>query len=224
MDSISHLLEQIRWFFSEPGIEAVIRWGGYGVLFAIVFAETGLLVGAFLPGDSLLVTAGVMASRGVLDIGWLNAALIAAAIIGDTTGYWIGRKAGKSLFNRPKSRLFNPEHLRKTHAFYERHGGKTIVIARFMPVARTFAPVVAGMGEMTYQRFLFFNVIGGAFWVASMTLLGYKLGKEANLKLVIPAVVFISILPGIIAFVKAKLDARRARSSADALTPSSPAH
>jgi membrane-associated protein len=218
------IIDTIRYYFSDEGIREVILWGGYAVLFAIVFAETGLLVGFFLPGDSLLVTAGVIAARGHLDIWVLNALLIAAAIIGDTVGYWIGRKTGKRLFNRPKSFFFNPDHLRKTQAFYEKHGGKTIVIARFMPIARTFAPVVAGMGEMEYRRFISFNVFGGIFWVSSMTLIGYFLGDRFPLKVVIPVVVVISILPGIIAFAKARYDARRARASASALTPSSPAH
>src|SRR5215510_13592408 len=122
-------------------------------LVLIVFAETGLLVGFFLPGDSLLVTAGLFAARGDLDIVWLNLALMAAAIVGDATGYWIGNRTGKALYSRPNSLLFRREHLIRTHEFYEKHGGKTIVIARFMPILRTFAPVVAGAAEMTYRRF-----------------------------------------------------------------------
>jgi len=176
---------------------------------AIVFAETGLMVGFFLPGDSLLVTAGVFAASGQLDIVWLNALLITAAIVGDTVGYWIGRKAGPALFNRPRSRFFNPAHLRRAHDFYEKHGGKTIILARFMPIVRTFAPVVAGMGQMNYRRFIAFNVFGGMGWVLSMTLIGYYLGHFAwvrkNIEIVILIVVFLSILPGIIAFVREKM-------------------
>ena len=176
---------------------------------AIVFAETGLMVGFFLPGDSLLVTAGVFAAAGQLDIVWLNALLITAAIVGDTVGYWIGRKAGPALFNRPRSRFFNPAHLRRAHDFYEKHGGKTIILARFMPIVRTFAPVVAGMGQMNYRRFIAFNVFGGMGWVLSMTLIGYYLGHFAwvrkNIEIVIVIVVFLSILPGIIAFLREKL-------------------
>jgi membrane-associated protein len=161
-------------------------------------------VGFFLPGDSLLVTAGVFAAAGKLSILWLNVLLIAAAIVGDTVGYWIGRKAGPALFNRPRSRFFNPAHLRRAHDFYEKHGGKTIILARFMPIVRTFAPVVAGMGKMEYRRFLSFNVFGGILWVLSMTLIGYYLGQfpwvKKNIEIVIVIVVFLSILPGVIAW------------------------
>src|ERR1700682_1189795 len=170
---------------------------------AIVFAETGLMVGFFLPGDSLLVTAGVFAATGQFHILWLNVILITAAIVGDTVGYWIGRKAGPALFKRPRSRFFNPAHLRRAHDFYEKHGGKTIVLARFMPIVRTFAPIVAGLGGMEYRRFLSFNVVGGALWVLSMTLIGYFLGQipgvKEHIEIVILIVVFLSILPGIIA-------------------------
>jgi membrane-associated protein len=200
-------------FFSKLGeLEELIRWGGYTVLFIIVFAETGLLVGFFLPGDSLLVTAGVFAARGHLDLLLLNVLLIVAAITGDTVGYWIGRKTGPALFSREKSRLFNPEHLRKTHGFYERHGGKTIVIARFMPIARTFAPVVAGMGAMDYRRFISFNVFGGIFWVTSMTGIGYFIGDRFPLKFVVPIVIFISILPGIIEYIRHRRRAAKVSS------------
>jgi membrane-associated protein len=150
MDSIVDLLQNLR----PEHLEDLIRWGGYTALILIVFAETGLLVGFFLPGDSLLVTAGILAAKGQLDMWLLNGALIAAAIAGDTVGYWIGRKSGPKLFQRERSFFFRPEHLRTTHEFYERHGGKTIVIARFMPIVRTFAPVVAGIGTMQYRRFL----------------------------------------------------------------------
>jgi len=129
--------------------------------------------------------------------------------VGDTVGYWIGRKAGPALFKRPRSRFFNPAHLRRAHDFYEKHGGKTIILARFMPIVRTFAPVVAGMGQMNYRRFVAFNVFGGAGWVLSMTLIGYYLGHFAwvrkNIEIVILIVVFLSILPGIIAFLREKM-------------------
>jgi membrane-associated protein len=187
-------------------VETLVRVGGLTAMTAIVFAETGLMVGFFLPGDSLLVTAGVFAAAGHLNIGTLNVVLVIAAIVGDTVGYWVGRKAGPALFKRPKSRFFNPAHLRRAHDFYEKHGGKTIIIARFMPIVRTFAPVVAGMGQMNYRRFLSFNVFGGLLWVLSMTLIGYYLGHFAwvrkNIEVVIVIVVFLSILPGIIAFAR----------------------
>ena len=171
MEWLRHLLHQVT------DVETLVRVGGLSAMTIIVFAETGLLVGFFLPGDSLLVTAGVFAGTGQLNILHLNLILIAAAILGDTVGYWFGRKTGPALFTRPKSLLFNPAHLKRAHDFYERHGGKTIVLARFMPLVRTFAPIVAGWAQMPYRRFLAFNVFGGALWVLSMTLIGYFLGQ-----------------------------------------------
>jgi membrane-associated protein len=207
MEWLKHLFHQLT------DVETMVAVGGLSVMTAIVFAETGLMVGFFLPGDSLLVTAGVFAAAGQLNILWLNVLLIAAAIAGDTVGYWIGRKAGPALFNRPRSRFFNPAHLRRAHDFYEKHGGKTIIIARFMPIVRTFAPVVAGMGKMEYRRFLSFNVFGGALWVLSMSLIGYYLGHFAwvkkNIEIVIVIVVFVSILPGIIAYARERWKKRR---------------
>jgi membrane-associated protein len=204
-------LELIQDFFRTLyNVPELIRLGGMAGLIAIVFIETGLMVGFFLPGDSLLVTAGLFAAKGDLDIVWLNVALIVAAILGDATGYWIGYRAGKALYSRPNSFFFRREHLIKTHEFYERHGGKTIVIARFMPIIRTFAPVVAGAAEMTYRRFAAYNVIGGIGWVLSMTLTGYLLGRsvpeiDKHIHLVVAVVIFLSLLPGIIAYVRARL-------------------
>jgi membrane-associated protein len=211
------MLATMEWFrnlFHQlTDVETLVRLGGLSAMTFIVFAETGLLVGFFLPGDSLLVTAGVFAGTGQLDIVRLNAVLVVAAIAGDTVGYWFGRKTGPALFKRPKSLLFNPDHLRRAHDFYEKHGGKTIVLARFMPIIRTFAPIVAGMGQMSYRRFLFFNVFGGALWVLSMTLIGYFLGQvpgvREHIEIVIITVIFLSILPGIIAFLKEWLKNRR---------------
>jgi len=158
-------------------LDALIQWGGYILLVAIVFTETGLLVGLFLPGDSLLITAGLLAGAGILNIWWLNALLIAAAIVGDSTGYAIGARLGPRIFTREKSLLFNPKHVERTQRFYEKYGPKTIVIARFVPIIRTFAPVLAGVGAMRYRRFLTYNVVGGIGWVASMTGAGYVLGQ-----------------------------------------------
>ena len=193
-------------FHKLTDVENLIRVGGLTAMTAIVFAETGLMIGFFLPGDSLLVTAGVFAALGQLNIWAVNGLLIVAAIVGDTVGYWFGRRVGPALFRRPKSLLFNPDHLRRAHDFYEKHGGKTIIIARFMPIIRTFAPIVAGMGEMEYRRFLSFNVFGGLFWVISMTGIGYFLGQipgvRDHIEVVIVVVVFLSILPGIIAFAR----------------------
>jgi membrane-associated protein len=212
-------MEWFRHIFHQvTDVETLVRVGGITAMTIIVFAETGLLVGFFLPGDSLLVTAGVFAGTGQLNILHLNAILIAAAIFGDTVGYWFGRKTGPALFTRPKSLLFNPKHLKRAHDFYEKHGGKTIVLARFMPIVRTFAPIVAGMGNMPYRRFLGFNVFGGSLWVLSMTLIGYFLGQipgvKEHIEIVIITVVFLSILPGIIAATKEWLKGKRERASA----------
>lgn len=203
-------MELIQNFFENVyNVEAVIRWGGMLALIAIVFTETGLMVGFFLPGDSLLVTAGLFAAKGDLDIWILNVALSFAAISGDTVGYWIGAKTGRRIFSKEKSLFFARDHLLKTKAFYEKHGGKTIIIARFMPFVRTFAPVVAGVGEMRYRRFIAYNIFGGIGWVASMTLIGFWLGQnipeiDRHIHKVVAVVIFLSILPGIFEFVRAR--------------------
>lgn len=196
--------DAFRTLYNVPEL---IRIGGLAGLILIVFAETGLMVGFFLPGDSLLVTAGLFAARGDFDIVWLNLALIAAAVLGDATGYWIGHRAGRALYSRPNSFFFRREHLIRTHAFYEKHGGKTIVIARFVPIIRTFAPVVAGTAAMTYRRFAIYNVMGGIGWVTSMTLTGYFLARvipdvDKHLHLVVACVIFLSLLPGIVAWLR----------------------
>ena len=183
-------------------------WYGYALLFGIVFAETGLLVGFFLPGDSLLFTVGMVAGAGHLDVVTIILLLTAAAIIGDGVGYFLGRKAGPLVFNRPNSRLFRKEHLQRTREFYEKHGGKAIVYARFVPIIRTFAPFVAGVGNMSYQRFLSFNVFGGIGWVALMTMLGYWLGGwevvRRNFEKVILGIIFISVMPIVFEYFKNK--------------------
>jgi membrane-associated protein len=181
-------------------VESLVRVGGVAGLTTIVFIETGLLVGFFLPGDSLLVTAGLFAARGDLDVSTLIICLSLAAILGDTLGYNIGASTGPRLFSRPDSLLFNRKHLMTTKEFYERHGPFTIVIARFVPIVRTFAPVVAGVGAMTYKRFIAYNVIGGIGWVLSMILGGYFLGQlipniHKNIDKVIVVVIFLSLLP-----------------------------
>lgn len=181
-------------------------WWGYGLLFAIVFAETGLLVGFFLPGDSLLFTVGVVAGAGGLNIFAINLALMVAAIVGDAVGYLLGRHTGARVFDRPDSRFFKREHLIRTHEFYEKHGGKTIIYARFIPIIRTFAPFVAGVAGMSYPRFLSFNIFGGIGWVFSMTMLGYWLGNvevvRAHFEKVILGIIFVSVLPVVFELVK----------------------
>ena len=181
-------------------LDDLIRWGGYAVLVAIVFTETGLFVGFFLPGDSLLITAGLVAAAGGLDIWWINALLIVAAVTGDSVGYAIGWRLGPRLFTRPKSLLFNPRHVERTREFYARHGAKTIVIARFVPIIRTFAPVVAGVGQMEYRRFVFYNVAGGVGWVTTMTWAGYLLGRmipnvSRYIHVVVGIVIVLSVIP-----------------------------
>ena len=170
-------MESIADFFRHLGsLDELIRWGGLLVLVIIVFAETGLLIGFFLPGDSLLITAGLFAARGDLSIGWLLVSLTLAGILGQAAGYWIGYKAGPHLFARPDSRLFRREHLVKTQAFYEKHGGKAVVLSRFVPIVRTFVPVISGVAQMPFSRFMLYNVLGGIGWVFSMCLIGYILG------------------------------------------------
>jgi membrane-associated protein len=196
-------------------------WYGYAMLFAIVFAETGMLVGFFLPGDSLLFTVGVVAGAGGLDIVTVNILLIAAAIIGDSVGYSLGRRAGPHVFNRPDSRFFKRAHLERTHAFYEKHGGKTIIYARFVPIVRTFAPFVAGVAEMNYARFLSFNIFGGIGWVFGLTMLGYALGNvpivRGNFEKVILGIIALSLMPILIETIKHRRQAASAaRSAAEA--------
>jgi len=183
-------------------------WLGYAALFAIVYSETGLLVGFFLPGDSLLFTVGVVAGAGRLNIVLVNALLMAAAILGDSTAYLLGRQTGPRIFSRPDSRLFKQEYVTRTNAFYRKHGGKTIVYARFVPIVRTFAAFIAGVGRMPYFKFLPFSICGGVGWIFMMTTLGYELGGvpfiRRNFDKVILAIVFLSLLPTLIQIVKSR--------------------
>ena len=187
---------------------AMTGWWSYGLLFGIVFAETGLLMGFFLPGDSFLFTVGVVAGAGQLDIIGINLLLIAAAILGDATGYFIGRRTGPVIFSRPDSKLFRREHLIKTQEFYDKHGGKTIIYARFVPIIRTFAPFIAGVAGMPYSRFVLFNVVGGIGWVVSMTMAGYFLGNvpfvRRHFEKVVIGIVLVSVLPLVFEFWKAR--------------------
>ena len=223
MESIIDLLLQAKDYLNP---KIMIDWmlNTFGVyvyvaLFFVIFAETGLAVGFFLPGDSLLVVAGLFAAAGKLNLWLMLVLLIIAAIVGDAVGYYSGRKVGPAIFSRPRSRFFNPDHLRKAHKFYEKHGGKTIVIARFVPIVRTFAPIVAGAAAMPYRQFLFFNVFGGIFWVTSMLFAGYFLGGlveqfvrnvfgvenfllQDHIDKVVIVVVFLSILPIIIEWLR----------------------
>jgi membrane-associated protein len=194
-------------------------WLGYATLTAIVFAETGLLMGFVLPGDSLLFTIGVVAGAGQLKLGVIILLLICATMLGDWCGYLLGRQAGPAIFNRPDSRFFKQEYLRRTEAFYERHGGKTIIYAKFVPIIRTFAPFVAGVAKMRYARFLSFDIFGGIGWVCSMTVLGYLLGElpfvRRNFEKFVLLVIFVSILPIILQ----ALRSRTARKPGPELAP-----
>lgn len=195
-------MEIIQEFFSNLyRFDELIRWGGYTVLVLIIFSETGLLAGFFLPGDSLLVTAGLIAAvESTVNIWLLNIFLSAAAIAGDSFGYWIGYHIGPRIFSRDDSIFFHKNHLIRTQKFYEKYGAKTIVLARFVPIVRTFAPTVAGVGRMAYKRFLFYNIAGGVSWVMSMTLTGFFLGRsipniEKQIHWVILIVIVLSFLP-----------------------------
>ena len=177
-------------------------WLGYATLTAIVFTETGLLVGFVLPGDSLLFTIGVVAGAGQLNLPVMIGLLIVACLLGDWCGYLLGRRAGPAIFNRPDSRFFKQEHLQRTHAFYEKHGGKTIIYAKFVPVIRTFAPFVAGVANMRYRSFVSFDVFGAVGWVVSMTVLGSLLGRiplvQRNFEKFVLLIIFVSLLPVIL--------------------------
>ncbi len=195
-------LLQFRHYFE---IEYIIQFGqviAYIALFAIVFAESGLMIGFFLPGDSLLFTTGFFASKGMLDIRVLLPLLFVAAVAGDSVGYAFGKRVGRKLFQREKSLLFNKKHLEGAEAFYDKHGKKTIILARFVPVVRTFAPIVAGIGKMEYKTFIIYNVVGGLLWAVGVTLLGYFLGQiplvEDHFEIAILMIIFVSILPPII--------------------------
>jgi membrane-associated protein len=195
--------------------EIILAYGvwTYLILFLIIFCETGLVATPFLPGDSLLFAAGTFAALGSLDVFWLCVLLSAAAVLGDTVNYWIGKYFGPKVFQKEKVRFLKREHLERTHQFYERYGGKTIVIARFVPIIRTFAPFVAGIGSMTYWKFISYNVVGGIGWVLICVFAGYYFGNlplvRNNFSLAILAIMVISILPGVIEFIRHRLALKR---------------
>jgi membrane-associated protein len=200
MDILLHLDKYLDIMIQTMGL-----WS-YVILFLIIFCETGLVVTPVLPGDSLLFAVGTFAAIGSFDFTAVTAVLTIAAVAGDTVNYWIGSYLGPKVFHYEGSRFFNKEHLQRTHQFYEKYGGKTIIIARFVPIIRTFAPFVAGIGSMTYRKFLSYNVIGGVMWIFSLTLVGYFFGNipvvRKNFSLVIMAIVVISVMPGIIEYLR----------------------
>jgi membrane-associated protein len=220
MDAILHFFHWLIALIRDPG--PLMEWGYVGVA-VIVFIETGALA-FFLPGDSLLVMAGLYAARGGFHIGLLILLLLPCAIAGDSCAYFIGARTGPRLFSRPRSRFFRPEHLHAAHRFYEKHGGKAIVLARFMPLVRTFVPVVAGMVKVPYRRFVLFNVIGDALWVLSMTLIGYVLGVRfpilvRHIEKVIVVIVLLSITPGLIEYARHRRRKRLESQSPEAERP-----
>jgi membrane-associated protein len=204
MQSLLDLFHRVR------DVNALIAWGGYVGLTAIIFAETGLLIGFFLPGDSLLVTAGLLAAtKGLFNVYTLGLLLTVASVVGNTVGYAIGHAAGPRLFTKEDSLLFNKKHLYRAHEFYEKYGGMTVILARFMPIVRTFVPVVAGMAQMGYRRYTLFNLIGGIGWIWSMLFIGYFLGRyipgvDRHIETVIVLVILISLLPGIIGWMRTR--------------------
>jgi membrane-associated protein len=214
---IETLLDLIKTLTDPPRLIQLLStvmtgWLGYALLFGIVFAETGLLIGFFLPGDSLLFTVGVVAGAGQLDMFAINALLIIAAIVGDGVGYMLGKQAGPHVFNRTDSRFFKREYLTRTQEFYDKHGGKTIIYARFVPIVRTFAPFVAGVAQMPYHRFLAFNVFGGIGWVVLMTTAGYFLGGvpliQRHFEKVVILIILISVLPVVFEVLKSRRQIR----------------
>ena len=202
------------FFHRISNLPDLVQWAGLFGIAAIIFSETGLLVGVFLPGDSLLVTAGLFAAKGFLNIYALLPVLLAAAICGNSVGYFIGRTTGPRIFRRENSLFFNKKHAIRAHEFYEKYGRKTIVLAQFMPVIRTFAPVIAGVGGMRFRQFIAFNIIGAISWIGSMLGIGYFLGNtipgiDQHIEIVVAIVIFISILPGLISAFRARRRSRR---------------
>ena len=210
MDSVLNFL---RSLYTSEGLHQLIKWLGpltfCGIVSGILFVETGLFVGFFLPGDSLLVTAGIFAGQGDIPVLWLLIPGIFCAIVGDQLGYWIGRYTGPALYKREDSFLFKRSHLQRAHAFYEKYGGRAVILARFIPIVRTFCPPVAGAAQMPYSRYLLFDIFGGVFWVGSMVLGGYLLGSRVPnigkyLHFVIGGIILLSILPPIISLLRSR--------------------
>jgi len=193
LETILHLREHIGELISQYGSQI------YTIFFVIIFCETGLVLTPFLPGDSLLFTAGAFAALGQLNIWFMFAILSVAAVLGDTVNYWIGHYLGPKVFKWEKSRFFNPQHLKRTHGFYEKYGAKTIILARFVPIVRTFAPFVAGVGAMTYPKFFLYNVVGGLAWVAVCLSAGYWFGNipwvASHFEMVVIGIIVVSLLP-----------------------------
>ena len=231
MDGFVDFLYQVKDFLNPKFLidYMLALLGGYVYLglWFVIFAETGLAVGFFLPGDSLLVVAGLFAAAGKLDVWLVMTAFFLGSVIGDSTGYWTGRWMGKTLFNRESSRIFKPSRVEKAHKFFEKYGVKTVILARFVPIVRTFAPLVVGAAEMPYSRFLPFSILGGLLWISSMVLAGYFLGGvveraldiklEDHIEKVVIVVVFLSLLPPIIEFIRHRFGKRHEQQDRDAV-------
>src|SRR6266550_1686326 len=206
LDAILHFFHSL---YNPDGLKELIRSGGAPLICAIVFVETGFFAGFFLPGDSLLVTAGIFSAAGVIALKWLLIPVMLCAIVGDQIGYWIGRSAGAALYRREESFFFRRSHLQHAHDFYEKYGGRAVILARFIPIVRTFCPPVAGAAKMPYASYLAFDICGGTFWVGAMVLAGYTLGRSvpnigARIHYVIAAIVVLSVLPAVISILRAR--------------------
>jgi membrane-associated protein len=206
LHSILHFLQSL---YSPEGLRELIRSGGAPLICTIVFIETGFFVGFFLPGDSLLITAGIFSYAGVIPLKWLLLPVMFCAIAGDQIGYWIGRSAGAALYRREDSFFFRRSHLQRAHDFYEKYGGRAVILARFVPIVRTFCPPVAGAAKMPYLRYLFFEIFGGVFWIGAMILGGYSLGHfipniGQYIHYVIAVVAVISVLPAVIGVLRSR--------------------
>jgi membrane-associated protein len=206
LESILHFL---RALYDPEGLKELVRSGGAPLICFVIFIETGFFVGFFLPGDSLLITAGIFAAADVIPLRWLLAPVMACAIVGDQIGYWIGRAAGPALYRREDSLFFRRSHLQRAHDFYERYGGRAVILARFVPIVRTFCPPVAGAARMPYSRYFLFDIFGGIFWVGAMILGGFFLGRSVpnigqRIHYVILVVVVLSILPAVISILRSR--------------------
>lgn len=215
--SILHFLHSL---YNPEGLRELIRWGGPPLVCLIIFVETGLFVGFFLPGDSLLVTAGIFAGQAVIPLRWLLVPGILCAIAGDQLGYWIGRATGPALYRREDSLFFRRSHLQRAHEFYEKYGGRAVILARFVPIVRTFCPPVAGAALMPYTTYLIYDVVGGSLWIGSMVLGGYIAGSRIPnisqyLHYIIGTIILLSILPPIIGLLRTRRQAGHVRPSAD---------
>ena len=223
LDAILHFLHSL---YNPDGLKELIGWGGAPLICFIVFVETGFFVGFFLPGDSLLVTVGIFSAGGFIHmpLKWLLLSVMLCAVVGDQIGYWIGRSAGAALYRREESFFFRRSHLQRAHDFYEKYGGRAVILARFIPIVRTFCPPVAGAAKMPYVSYVAFDICGGIFWVATMILAGYTLGRSvpnigARIHYVIAVVIAVSVLPAVISIYRSRHKFSASGDQGSAATP-----